>query len=134
MLVFSILIIFCLVHRWYFSKISHFEAKSMLMQEGNISGSFLVHDIASIPSNFCLSIRCHGKVLHYLIYQPESSNEYYIHGNITFKSIPELVKYYHTHSEGICTKLVKLCQLAVKKQSETQPDRWEVKHSTVQIR
>ena len=103
------------------------------MRDGNHQGSFLVRNSASVHNKFCLSIRYHTKVLHYLIYQPEGSEDYCIHYTITFKSIQELVKYYHTHSEGICTNLKQPCQLAVKPKRELQHDRWDVKHSTVQL-
>ena len=104
------------------------------MQDGNSLGSFLVRDSASVPGNYCLSIRYQDKVLHYLVYQPEQSNRYCIHYTNTFESVQELIRYYHTHSEGICTELVQPCRLVAEAERKDENNgRWEVEHSTIQI-
>lgn len=88
-------------HRWYLGNTSHAEADSLLKQDKNVTGSFLVHDESQDIR--CLTVRGHDSIMHYKIERKDKS--VYIVQDTVFKTLMDLVHHYSMHSGVLCSIL-----------------------------
>ncbi len=79
------------------------------MKEGNQVGSFLVRQTG--PSNYSLSVCDTERIKHYRIRCIENgtSSAFFVTRRVTFDSVPNLVAYYKSQPDGLCTNLKYPC-------------------------
>uniref|UniRef100_A0A8C5WHV6 Tyrosine-protein kinase n=1 Tax=Leptobrachium leishanense TaxID=445787 RepID=A0A8C5WHV6_9ANUR len=81
-------------HWWFFGEVSRNEAVSMLMKEGNQTGSFLVRISGKKEFLYALSVRAQDTVKHFRIMQ-NSKGKYYLNNVIPFPDLNHLISAYH---------------------------------------
>ena len=111
-------------------------AERTLMQTFNGFGSFLIHSSETTVGDYSLSVRVTERVWHYRIKRLEDES-FPLTGEISFKTLPELVNYYKVRADGLCTTLQNPCLLAEKPLtgglSRAVNDEWEIDRRTLRL-
>ena len=84
-------------------------AEKKLLQIGNKPGTFLIREDEIHSEKYMLSIRDIKVVKHYRIHKVDSSG-YYLLPHAKFSSLDDLVKYYQSNSDGLCSCLTVSCR------------------------
>ena len=106
------------------------------MQSFNGYGSFLIRSSETTVGDYSLSVRDTECVRHYRIKRLEGGS-FTLTGEITFKTLPELVNHYKVHTGGLCSTLQRPCVLPEKPStgdlSRAVNDEWEIDHRTLRL-
>ncbi|XP_052554864.1 tyrosine-protein kinase Lck isoform X2 [Tympanuchus pallidicinctus] len=121
---------------WFFKNISRKDAERQLLASGNTHGSFLIRESETSKGSYSLSVRDFDQnqgetVKHYKIRNMDNGG-YYISPRVTFSSLHELVEYYSSSSDGLCTRLGKPCRTQ-KPQKPWWQDEWEVPRESLKL-
>ena len=112
------------------------EAERTLMQSFNGYGSFLIRSSETTVGDFSLSVRDTERVRHYKIMR-RKNDSFTLTGEISFKTLPELVNHYKVKAGGLCTALKNPCLLAEKPLmgglSRAVNDEWEIDRRTLRL-
>ena len=104
------------------------------MQPFNDCGSFLVRNSESTPGDFSLSVRDIVKVWHYKICRLDVG-DFFITRRLTFKTIPELVRYYQKQADGLSINLKAPCLISEKLQNASllrkANEAWEIDRKSI---
>ncbi|OCT78143.1 tyrosine-protein kinase FRK [Xenopus laevis] len=92
----------------FFKDIKRTEAERLLLQPGNITGSFLIRESESQKGEYALTVFDGITVKHYRLRRLDDGG-FYITAKSQFRSMNELVEYYGKREEGLCCKLLKPC-------------------------
>uniref|UniRef100_A0A8C5R4H9 SH2 domain-containing protein n=1 Tax=Leptobrachium leishanense TaxID=445787 RepID=A0A8C5R4H9_9ANUR len=96
---------------WFHHKISREEAQRLIVQQGLVSGLFLLRDSQSTPKSFVLSM-CHGqKIKHIPIAPIEDDGRVYTldDGHTRFTDLIQLVEFYQLNKGTLPCKLKHYC-------------------------
>ena len=88
-------------HRWYLGNTSHTDADSLLKRDGNVTGSYLIHD--ECHDIRCLSVRGRESIMHYRIATRDKL--LFISEQAQFKTLQDLVVHYSQQAGPLCTTL-----------------------------
>uniref|UniRef100_G3X8M0 Tyrosine-protein kinase n=1 Tax=Meleagris gallopavo TaxID=9103 RepID=G3X8M0_MELGA len=121
---------------WFFKNLSRKDAERQLLASGNTHGSFLIRESETSKGSYSLSVRDFDQnqgetVKHYKIRNMDNGG-YYISPRVTFSSLHELVEYYSSSSDGLCTRLGKPCRTQ-KPQKPWWQDEWEVPRESLKL-
>ena len=84
--------------KWFFGKISRVSTQEKLL--GQPEGTFLIRESSTIEGDFVLSVSENLKVSHYII---KCSSDQLEIGELSFKSMPELLDFYIVHQLNTTT-------------------------------
>ncbi|CAK8691292.1 unnamed protein product [Clavelina lepadiformis] len=119
---------------WYGGKTSRHECERILKQRDNISGTFMIRESESLAGTYSLSVAVMTSVdmtiKHYRIRRLENGG-FYITTRATFSNIPDLVTYYQTSSDGLCSRLTQPYQRD--KEIVSRQDVWEIDRKHIQL-
>ena len=106
------------------------------MQSFNKCGSFLIRSSGTTLGEYSLSVRDTDCVQHYKIMRREDGS-FTLAGEISFKTLPELVNHYKVHAGGLCSTLQRPCVQAEKPSSgdlsRAVTDEWEIDRRTLRL-
>ncbi len=106
------------------------------MMQFNTVGSYLIRDSETTPGDFSLSIRDSEKVRHYRIRRLDNGG-FFVTRRATFDSILQLVEYYQTAADGLCTTLNEPCRVSEKPQtaglSRQANEEWEIDRRQIRL-
>ena len=112
------------------------EAEKQLMMPFNQVGAYLIRDSETTPGDFSLSIRDREKVRHYRIRRLDNGG-FFVTRRATFESILQLVEYYQTTADGLCTTLSYPCRATEKPQtaglSRQANEEWEIDRHQIRL-
>ena len=112
------------------------EAEKQLMMPFNQLGAYLIRDSETTPGDFSLSIRDTEKVRHYRIRRLDNGG-FFVTRRATFDSIQQLVEYYQTTADGLCTTLAYPCRDTEKPQtaglSRQANEEWEIDRRQIRL-
>ncbi|XP_036387602.1 protein-tyrosine kinase 6-like isoform X1 [Megalops cyprinoides] len=108
---------------WFFGKLNRLEALRHLLSPENGDGAFLVRLSEKDHVGCVLSVKDDGKVRHFKVVQTEDG-QFYLDHNQRFRSLMELVDYYHSHPLASIPRLRQTC-------ARTEPKPHDLSHSTV---
>ena len=116
-------------YSWFHGNISRAEAEHRL--DGCIPGSYLVRESQSKPGKYSISLRDDTRTGHHLIHK---DSVWFLHPELRFNSLPELVEHYSKGAHGLFTVLR---YPAPKPEEDPAPnseqDDWEIDRSDVTI-
>lgn len=92
-------------HNWYYGRTSRVNSELILLN--SFSGSFLIRNSESSPSDFSLSLQTGDEVQHFRIFR-DLKKKFYI-WDVHFDSLNELVEYHRKH---FLTQQIKLIDLS----------------------
>ncbi|KAJ3612696.1 hypothetical protein NHX12_018954 [Muraenolepis orangiensis] len=121
---------------WFFAGLSRNDAIRLLLAPGNMQGSFLIRESETNPGSYSISLRDLDKdqgevVKHYRIRNMDEGG-YYISAKVTFKTIKELVQHHFSDADGLCTRLVNVCQSRAPQKPWWQ-DEWEIPRDSLKL-
>lgn len=115
--------------RWYFGNLKRIEAEKLLLQPFNNFGSYLVRESETTVGDYSLSVRDMERVRHYRVKQMENGS-YFVTRRIMFPNLKQLIEYYRSESDGLCTVLKQPALLAETPQtaglSRGVNEKWEI--------
>ena len=85
-------------YQWYHHDSSRRDAERLLFEQGRgLKGIFLVRPSQEGPGDLSVSVNGGDKVKHFKIHYRQEQNDY-LFGDRNFETVPELVRFYQTHS------------------------------------
>ncbi|XP_077991462.1 tyrosine-protein kinase STK-like [Glandiceps talaboti] len=119
---------------WFFGDINRRDAERGLMMRGNERGTFLIRESERFPGSYTLSVLDNdpreGRVCKHFRIKAFDKGGFYIATKMSFKDLPELVRYYKEQSHGLPTRLTKPCR---KVKPMLPGISWETPRSALQM-
>jgi uncharacterized protein YgiM (DUF1202 family) len=119
---------------WFAGNIPRSHAEKMVLSSNLCVGTYLIRERDAINGQYALTVKhkegsMSNCVKHYLIQQVGNNDCFYITSKKKFQSLKQLVWYYSTEADGLCTKLTfpapRLIP-ALNDLSHQTKDKWEI--------
>ncbi|KAJ3611594.1 hypothetical protein NHX12_021609 [Muraenolepis orangiensis] len=122
---------------WYFGKMGRKDAERLILNPGNLRGTFLVRESETTKGAFSLSIRDWDEVKgdsvkHYKVRKLDSGG-YYITTRAQFHTLQKLVTHYTEHADGLCHRLTAVCPTVKPQTQGLARDAWEIPRDSLRL-